>query len=109
MNAPLLIDAIPELGGELKSLLAKSEFSDVASQVDELRIIDRCQCGEDSCATLYTVTRPDGAWGAGHENVLLDAESGLLVLDLVNRKIVGVEVLNRKEIKKKLDKILPQK
>ena len=107
MDAPLLTDAIPELAEELKSLLAKSEFSDVANQVATLRVIDRCSCNENSCATFYTATRPTGALGVGHENVLLDSETGLLVLDLLNRKIVGVEVLDRKEIKEKLDRILP--
>ena len=109
MDAPLLIDAIPELAEELKSLLAKSEFSEIVNQVAELRIVDRCQCGENSCATFYTTARPNGAWGAGHENVSLDTENGFLILDLVNHKIVCVEVLDKKEIKQKLDKVLPLK
>ena len=107
MDAPRLIDVIPELAEELKALLVKSEFPESVDQVAGLRIVDRCQCGEDSCATFYTATRPNGAWGAGHENVMLDAETGLLILDLVHRKIVCVEVLDRKETKQKLDKILP--
>src|SRR5579862_9184726 len=106
MNHPLLADVIPGLAEELKTLLAKSDFSDVVDQVDHLRIIDRCQCGEDSCATFYVVPRPIGAWGAGHENVSLDAENGFLILDLVNRKIVCVEVLDRNGVKRQLDKIL---
>ncbi len=109
MNGPLLIDAIPELAEELEILLGKSEFSDVVNQVAGLRIVDRCQCGENSCATFYATARPNGAWGVGHENVSLDTENGFLILDLVNRKIVCVEVLDNKLIKQKLDKVLPLK
>jgi hypothetical protein len=107
MEAPLLINAIPELAEELTSLLDKPGLFDVAEQVARLSIVDRCRCGEDSCATFYTAPRSAEAWGAGHENIPLSSESGLLVLDLLNRKIVCVEVLDRSEIKEKLDKILP--
>jgi len=107
MDSPLLIDAIPKFAEELKTLLSNSEFSDLVHQVAGLRIVDRCQCGENSCATFYTAARPNGAWGAGHESVELDIETGLLILDLVDRKIVCIEVLYNKEIKSHLDKILP--
>jgi hypothetical protein len=109
MDAPLLIDAIPELAEELKILLVKSEFSNIASQVAGLHIVDRCQCGEKSCATFYTAAAPEGEWGSGHENIMLDAGEGFLILDLLDRNIICVEVLDRREIKQKLDKILPLK
>jgi len=107
MDAPLLINVIPELAEELKTLLVKAELPGVAEQLDALRIVDRCRCGEDACASFYTANRPDGAWGAGHENVSLNTESGFLILDLVHKKIVHIEVLDKAEIKQKLDKILP--
>jgi hypothetical protein len=107
MRGPFLTDAIPELAQELKALLAGPEFSDVVDQLASLRIVDRCRCGESSCATFYTAARPVGAWGVGHENVSLNSKTGFLILDLVDRRIVCVEVLDREEIKQMLDKILP--
>jgi hypothetical protein len=109
MNGPLLIDVMPEVAEELRILISKSDFSGVDDQIATLCIVDRCQCGENSCATFYTAPRPNGAWGPGHENVSLDSKSGLLVLDLLNRIIVCVEVLDRKDIKKKLDEVFPLK
>jgi hypothetical protein len=107
MSAPLLTDAIPELAQELESLLVKAGESDLAVQVRQLHIVDRCRCGDDFCATFYTVPRPNGAWGAGHRNVSLDCEMGMLILDVVNDKITCVEVLDRDEIRRTLHNILP--
>jgi hypothetical protein len=107
MSAPLLIDAMPELAQELESLLAKDGESDLAVQVRQLHIVDRCRCGDDFCATFYTVPRPNGAWGAGHRNISLDCETGMLILDVVNDKITCVEVLDRDEIRHRLHEVLP--
>lgn len=107
MEGPLLIDAIPELAEELKILLVKSELYELVNQLPDLRIVDRCYCSQESCATFYTAARPKGAWGEGHNNVSLAAERGFLILDLVDGKIVCVEVLNKDEVKMRLDRILP--
>jgi hypothetical protein len=106
---PLLSDLMPEVAEELRTLISKSEFPELANQISGLRIVDRCQCGENSCATFYTAPPPNGAWGPGHENVLLDTKDGFFVLDLLNQKIVCVDVLDRKDIKKKLDEVFPLK
>ena len=107
MSAPLLTNAMPELAQELESLLVKDGESDLAVQVRQLHIVDRCRCGDDFCATFYTVTRPNGAWGAGHRNISLDCETGMLILDVVNDKITCVEVLDRDEIRHRLHEVLP--
>ncbi|MEQ1907104.1 MAG: hypothetical protein ABL888_23160, partial [Pirellulaceae bacterium] len=106
-NAPLLTDAIPELARELEALLAKSGETNLAAQVQQLCIVDRCRCEDSFCATFYTAPRPNGAWGAGHRNISLDCETGMLVLDVVDDKITCVEVLDRNEIRQQLHKILP--
>ena len=83
MAEPLLQEALPEFTDELRALLEKDELIQLVGQVASLRIVDRCRCGEESCASFYTTPKPGGAWGAGHENIVLDAEEGLLVLDTV--------------------------
>jgi hypothetical protein len=107
MAEPLLQEALPEFAGELKALLEKDGLNQLAGQVASLRIVDRCRCGEDSCASFYVVPKPKGAWGAGHENIVLDAEEGMLVLDTVEAKIVHVEILDRDEIREKLLRQVP--
>ncbi|MCA1617575.1 MAG: hypothetical protein LC729_04065 [Acidobacteria bacterium] len=103
----LLRDALPELAAELKSLLEKDGLAQLAGQVESLRIVDRCRCDSKTCATFYTVPKPEGAWGAGHENVVLDVEEGLTVLDTLDGKIVCVEILDHAEVREKLLRQLP--
>lgn len=107
MPAPLLQDDLPEFADELRALLEKDNLSRLAGQVGALRIFDRCRCEEMSCASFYTVPKPKGAWGAGHENIVLDAGEGLLVLDVVKGQIVYVEILDRGEIREKLLRQVP--
>jgi hypothetical protein len=107
MAEPLLQEALPEFADELRALLEKDGLIQLAEQVASLRIVDRCRCGEESCASFFTVPKPEGAWGAGHENIVLDADEGMLVLDAVGGKIVHVEILDRDEIRKKLLRQIP--
>jgi hypothetical protein len=107
MSAPLISDALPELAQELETLLVKEGEPELAAQIRQLHIVDRCRCGEDSCGQFYTVPRPKGSWGTAHRNVSLDGERGMLILDVVGDKVTSVEVLDRADIREKLDEILP--
>ena len=107
MDTPLLMDALPELGQELQTLLVQDGEPELAAQIRQVRIVDRCRCGDDFCATFYAVPRPSGSWGAGHRNISLDCKRGMLILDVVHDKLTCVEVLDRDEIRQKLHEILP--
>ncbi len=64
--------------------------------METLRVVARCGCGDDFCQSFYTAPKPDGAYGPGHRNVLLDPPwSGMLILDVVDGLIAYVEVLDR--------------
>ena len=102
-----LSDTIPPLANELADLLADSEHPELASQVPELEIVERCRCGDDFCSTFYTAPPPKGAWGEGHWSLPLTPESGMIMLDLVADRIVSVEVLYRPEIQRALLAALP--
>jgi hypothetical protein len=104
---PLLNDAIPQLATELVALLEQEGETDLAAQVPEIRLVDRCRCGDDFCATVYTAPPPLGAWGPGHENIVLNPEDGYLILDVVDRKITCIEVLYRDEIRNQVLALLP--
>lgn len=101
-TAPLLAETVPQLAKELSSGLEALGEADLAQQVAGLKIVDRCRCGDDFCATIYTAPKPKGAYGAGHENVSLNAAEGKIILDVVDRKIVCVEVLYRDDIRQAL-------
>lgn len=51
--------------------------------------------------------RPEGGYGPTHRNVAIDAEKGMLSLDLVDEQIIMVEVLNRDEVRDRLNSVMP--
>jgi hypothetical protein len=102
-----LADVLPEFTAELGQLLTEQDESELAAQVSGLMIFDRCRCGDDICATFYTQPKPNGGFGPGHRNVRLMPEEGMLILDIVAGEIACVEVLDRKDVRRKLDEVLP--
>ena len=106
--SPLLQEGLPDLANELTSLLKKQNERDLFEQVPLLRLVDCCRCGDDFCATLYTAPQPNGAYGPTHESLALDPSSGQLIIDLVDRKIVCIEILFREDIRKKVLQLFPQ-
>lgn len=100
-------DLFPMFLTELTALLVREGRSDLADQLARLPVLDRCRCGEENCAHFYTAPKPNGSYGAGHESLMLPAERGLVVLDLVGGSVVAVEVLDRPDVKTPLDRYLP--
>lgn len=103
----ILGNVLPDLAAELESLLASYGELDLAAQVPSLALIDRCRCDSDSCATFYCVPKPEEAWGPSHRNVLLNSKEGLTVVDVLDEKIVCVEILDRAEITSQILRLLP--
>lgn len=103
----LLISVLPDLTDELEKLLTSKGEADLAGQVPRLRIVDRCRCGDDFCSTFYVQPKPEGAYGPGHRNVVLDPRVGTLVLDVVNEEIAAIEVLYRDDVRDRLHALLP--
>ena len=103
----LLSETLPAFANELQELLVEKGEPDLAAQVLGLRICDLCGCGDDICSTFYTKPRPQGAFGPGLRNVRLIPDDGaLLILDIVDGEIACVEVLDRPEVRRKLDEVL---
>lgn len=102
-----LSDALPAFAAELQRLLTEAGESELAAQVPSLGIFGRCDCGDDFCGTFYTKPKPKGSYGPGHRNVALTPDEGMLILDVVAGEIACVEVLDRKEVREKLDALLP--
>ena len=105
--SPLVACALPQLACELEGLLTKHGEPELAAQVPGLRIVDRCRCGDDFCATFYTQPKPNGRYGSDHRNVALEPEQGMLILDIVGGRIACVEVLYRDEVRRALQAVLP--
>ena len=103
----LLKDSLPEFTTELESLLVASNETDLAAQIGELRLVDRCRCGDWFCATFYCTPRPPGAWGPRHRTICLDPIQGMINVDTVDGRIVEIEVLHRDDVREKLLKLMP--
>jgi len=101
-----LRDVFPEFVAELVALVEASSRPELAGQIPTLEVVDRCRCGDGNCAHFYTAPRPAGAYPEGHANVLLRARRGLIVLDVVGTDVVAVEVLDRPDVKMRLDAAL---
>jgi hypothetical protein len=107
-NRPLLSDTLPAFATEIRQLLIEKGEHDLAAQVSGLKILERCRCEDDiCCGTFYTRPKPEGTFGPGHRNVRLMPSEGMLILDVVAGEIACVEVLDRKDIRQKLDEVLP--
>jgi len=102
----LLVDALPQLSHEMSRLLDEAGESQLSTQLEGLSIVDRCRCGDSFCSSFYTAPKPVGKYGSGHRCISLEPIDGMIILDVVNEKVVHVEVLYRDEIREKLDKLL---
>jgi hypothetical protein len=104
---PLVRDVLPALAEELHQLLTEENEPELAAQIPALKILSRCHCGDDFCATFYVRSPPQGAYGPNHRNVPLTPKEGMLVLDVVGEKIACVEVLYRDDIRRVIENIVP--
>lgn len=102
----LLVDVFPELAAEVKRLLTRADEEALADSIELLAIVDRCRCGDDFCATFYTAPRPAGSYGASHRCIDLEADDGILVVDVEHERVVCVEVLFRTAVRERLHEVL---
>jgi hypothetical protein len=98
-----LTECLPEFADELRGLL--KDQPDLAASVENLEFIQSCPCEDEFCASFYTLPPPQGTWGDSHENIVLEPETGMIILDVIERQIGMVEVLNRNDVKVSLEKL----
>lgn len=107
VERPLLAEVFPELAAELQQRLSATGEPALAESVPRLRVVDRCRCGDDFCATLYTASRPKGAYGPSHRNIDLAPDHGMIILDVVEERIACIEVLFRDVFRGRVLEVLP--
>lgn len=68
----------------------------MAPRLRHVRLVSVCDCGDDFCQSIHTAVSQQGKpYGEGHRCVPLLPAKGTLVLDVVNDRIMYIEVLNR--------------
>ena len=101
-SSKLVVDVFPTFAQELQQLLLDANEPDLAAQIHDLGIVDRCSCSDDFCASFYTQPKPKGSYGPGHNSLSLDPSEGMIIVDTMNGKVAQVEVLYRDELRKAL-------
>ncbi|MEU2134461.1 hypothetical protein [Streptomyces sp. NPDC018352] len=95
-DKPLVRDVIPELVAELTALLETEGERWLAISVRDVRLVDRCGCGDDFCQSIRTADHVQGQpYGPGHRCVPLMPAEGMLNLDVLDGRIMFIEVLDR--------------
>jgi hypothetical protein len=93
---PLVRDVFPDLVTELTSLLELEGEHELAASTWDLRLVGECGCDDDFCQSIRTADHPHGQpYGAGHRCVPLLPSKGMLILDVVDDRIMYIEVLDR--------------
>jgi hypothetical protein len=100
-------DVFPAFVDELVELCRRAGSPELGEQIPELPVVARCTCGQNNCAHFYTAPPPLHSYPPGHRNVVLPAKRGLIVLCVVDERVVAVEVLDRHDVKARLDAHLP--
>ena len=98
-DQPLVRELFPDLVAELIACLREADEADLAVCAWDIRLHSWCSCTGDFCQSFSTAEPPDGAYGPGHRNVPLIPKEGDLILDVVENRIVFVEVLNYPELR----------
>ncbi|MFE2279693.1 hypothetical protein ACFXAE_21145 [Streptomyces sp. NPDC059454] len=93
---PLVHDVFPDLVAELTTLLEDEREHEPAIVVRDVRLVAMCDCGDDFCQSIRTAAHPKGKpYGEGHRCVPLSPSEGMLVLDVVDGRIMCIEILDR--------------
>ncbi|WP_259294396.1 hypothetical protein [Streptomyces canus] len=102
-GVPLLVREIhPELIDELVALLEAEGERELAVCVRDVRLVGACSCRDDFCQSIRTAAHPPGRpYGPGHRCVPLLPSSGDLILDVVNGRIVYIEILGRPPLRRR--------
>lgn len=95
LSGRFVMDVLPELAVDLMELLTEAGEQRLAATLPDLSFHSWCECGEASCLSFYTAQPPDGPYGPGHYTLSLSRRHQMLVLDVVEDRIVFVEVLER--------------
>ncbi|MFC0629460.1 hypothetical protein [Kribbella deserti] len=100
MGLSKVVERWPVFARQVRGALGRDGEAELASQVDELRVVELCECGDDFCQSFYVERPPDDVYPSdSHRSWYCDDEElgwdGHLILDVVDERIAFVEVLYR--------------
>jgi hypothetical protein len=104
-----LSHALPEFAAGTRRMLVRCDEAQLADHVDTLLVFDRCRCGGEECATVYTAdTAAETLQGPGYRGVGGSfTDTGYVVIDVDDDRIVCIEILGSPKLAKALTELLP--
>jgi hypothetical protein len=102
-----LSTALPEFAAETRRTLIECDEAELAKQVDELWIYDRCRCGGEECATVYTSTGEEPTSTSRRTGGHLPDAKGYVIIDVRNERIICIEMLEYPEFVSAVRELLP--
>ena len=99
-DAPLVVDACPELVALLRAGLRSRKEEALAQSLDSLRVVEPCACTIVGCDSFYTVRRSQArrAWLEDGRTIDLPARTGYLAVDVAHGSLVSVELIGRTDL-----------
>jgi hypothetical protein len=91
-----------DFADEIAGLLEQEGEPGLAAQIANAVVRDRCRCDDSFCAMFYVKPKPNGVFGPGHRNVVLDPRKGMVVLDVVHDEVMAIEVLYNDDFRRVL-------
>lgn len=89
---------MPDFALELEKALRSDNLNELADSIRSLEIKGRCSCGDLWCSTFYVGGPQDSLIEKSDGTVCLDANAGMVNVDIVNGKITTIEVLDRIDV-----------
>ena len=100
----LVRELFPELAKQILHDLRRLKRSDLAAEMMNLRVVDRCRCGEPVCGTFYTQDA-DLRKRIGTSGIDIMLECGATVTEVKGR-IVEIETLDP-QVTEMLCRVIP--
>ena len=102
-----LSTTLPEFAAETRRTLIECGEVELAKQVDELWVYDRCRCGDEGCATVYTSTSEESRSGYRGTGGHMPDAKGYVLIDVCNERITCIETLEYPEFVQAVRELLP--
>lgn len=90
-NIFILKDILPDLTEEIKQSFLKHNRTDLYEQVDKLKIVSLCDCGEKTCGSFYTMIPPNEDDDCEVEGFIIS--DGNIAVEMYEGKIGYIEIL----------------
>jgi hypothetical protein len=104
-SRPLLATVLPEIAEQLRLLLLEKGRDELAAQVQDIRIFDRCRCGVDGCGSFQARPQPGASYA--DEHLCVWPHRGMILLNIFDGRIGHVEITSRPDVHDVLAKRFP--